>query len=163
MCQYMRRSHTYSPPCVVELQKPRSHASTCCMSIKLLDIALEMSCHPILRISAIHTICEVGQSHRHVDSPSLRVPKGTDCTVCTALAALMGTPSAGKIFLESLTGSGIEGIDLRDAQNFDSVALHSIYDITAYSGGRLTCKIRVDPAVQNRYHTLHGGCIGEPA
>ena len=75
----------------------------------------------------------------------------------------MGTPSAGKIFLESLTGSGIEGIDLRDAQNFDSVALHSIYDITAYSGGRLTCKIRVDPAVQNRYHTLHGGCIGEPA
>ena len=72
----------------------------------------------------------------------------------------MGSPSAGKLFLESLTGSGIEGIDLNNPQNFDSVALHSIYDITAYSG-RLTCKIRVDQAVQNRYHTLHGGCIGE--
>lgn len=74
----------------------------------------------------------------------------------------MGTPSAGKLFLQSLTGSGVEGLDLSNPQNFDSVALHSIYDIVPYSGGRLTCKIRVDQAVQNRYHTLHGGCIGEP-
>ena len=74
----------------------------------------------------------------------------------------MGTPDAGVMFLQALTGSGLEGIDLDQAPNFDTVALHSIYDIQAYpeTPGRLTCKLRVETPVQNRYRTLHGGCIG---
>ena len=74
----------------------------------------------------------------------------------------MGTPDAGKLFLSAATGSGLEGIDLVDAPNFDVVALQSIYDIQAYpeTPGRLTCKLRVEEPVQNRYRTLSGGCIG---
>ena len=73
----------------------------------------------------------------------------------------MGTPEAGELFLQALTGSGLTDIDLEQAPNFDTVALHSIYDIQAHPNGRLTCKLRVDEHVQNRYRTLHGGCIGE--
>ena len=43
---------------------------------------------------------------------------------------------------------------------FDTVALQTITDIRGYEG-RLTCLIPVEPRVQNRYGTLHGGCIGQ--
>jgi acyl-coenzyme A thioesterase PaaI-like protein len=71
----------------------------------------------------------------------------------------MGTPEAGKLFLESLTGSNLTDIDLEDAPVFDTVALNTIRDIQAFPG-RLTCIIPVEQRVQNRYGTLHGGCIG---
>lgn len=71
----------------------------------------------------------------------------------------MGTPEAGKLFLESLTGSGLEDLDLDNAPVFDTVALNTIRDIKA-TDGRVTCVIPVEPRVQNRYGTLHGGCIG---
>lgn len=71
----------------------------------------------------------------------------------------MGTPEAGKLFLEALTGSGLEDIDLDQAPNFDTVALHTIRDIKA-TDGRVTCVLPVEARVQNRYKTLHGGCIG---
>ncbi|BDA41735.1 probable acyl-coenzyme A thioesterase 13 [Coccomyxa sp. Obi] len=70
----------------------------------------------------------------------------------------MGTPEAGKLFLEALTGSGLEDIDLDHAPNFDTVALHTIRDIKA-TDGRVTCVLPVEARVQNRYNTLHGGCI----
>ncbi|KAK9909006.1 hypothetical protein WJX75_005981 [Coccomyxa subellipsoidea] len=70
----------------------------------------------------------------------------------------MGTPEAGKLFLESLTGSGLEDLDLDNAPVFDTVALNTIRDIKA-TDGRVTCVIPVEPRVQNRYGTLHGGCI----
>ncbi len=72
----------------------------------------------------------------------------------------MGTPEAGKFFLQALTGSGLDGDSLEENYMFDSVALHTIRDIKAYKG-RLTCIIPVEPRVQNRYGTLHGGCIGK--
>ena len=47
----------------------------------------------------------------------------------------MGTPDAGKLFLQALTGSGLEDIDLDHAPNFDTIALHSIYDIQVWNIG----------------------------
>lgn len=70
----------------------------------------------------------------------------------------MGTPEAGKLFLQALTGSG--STDMSEDSMFDTVALQTVTDIRAYKG-RLTCIIPVQPRVQNRYGTLHGGCIGQ--
>ena len=72
----------------------------------------------------------------------------------------MGTPEAGKLFLQALTGSGLGSPDLIEDSMFDTVALQTITDVRAYEG-RLTCIIPVEPRVQNRYGTLHGGCIGQ--
>lgn len=72
----------------------------------------------------------------------------------------MGTPEAGRLFLQALTGSGLGSPDLIEDSMFDTVALQTITDIRAYEG-RLTCIIPVEPRVQNRYGTLHGGCIGQ--
>ena len=74
----------------------------------------------------------------------------------------MGSPEAGKLFLASLTGSGLEDIIMEDAPYFDTVALHTIRDIEA-SEGRVTCIMPVTQRVANRYSTLHGGCIGVTA
>ena len=71
----------------------------------------------------------------------------------------MGSPQAGKLFLQALTGSGLESSALQQHIMFDTVALQTIKDIEA-SEGRLTCLMPVEERVQNRYGTLHGGCIG---
>lgn len=55
---------------------------------------------------------------------------------------------AGRIWLEHL---------IRDDPCFDHTALQGIKDIKT-SHGRLTCTLPVEPRVQNRYGTLHGGC-----
>lgn len=73
----------------------------------------------------------------------------------------MGTPEAGKLFLQALTGSGLDADSFKEHSIFDTVALQTIRDIKAYEG-RLTCIIPVELRVQNRYETLHGGCIGKP-
>ena len=73
----------------------------------------------------------------------------------------MGTPEAGKLFLQALTGSGLDADSLKEHSIFDTVALQTIRDIKAYKG-QLTCIIPVELRVQNRYRTLHGGCIGKP-
>lgn len=72
----------------------------------------------------------------------------------------MGTPEAGRLFLQALTGSGLDSSDLEQDSIFDTVSLQTIRDIKAYDG-RLTCIIPVERRVQNRYGTLHGGCIGQ--
>ena len=71
----------------------------------------------------------------------------------------MGSPKAGKLFLQALTGSGLDSSSLQEHSKFDTVALQTIKDIEA-SEGQVTCLIPVEERVQNRYGTLHGGCIG---
>lgn len=44
--------------------------------------------------------------------------------------------------------------------SFDTSALRSLEQLHA-EPGRFTCVLPVTPPVQNRYGTLHGGCIGE--
>lgn len=67
----------------------------------------------------------------------------------------MGSPESAKAFLEGIIScrldSGVPG-------NFDTVALGSLKDIRATSS-RVLCTLFVSPQVQNRYGTLHGGCI----
>ncbi|KAK9812786.1 hypothetical protein WJX72_003675 [[Myrmecia] bisecta] len=70
----------------------------------------------------------------------------------------MGTPEAGKLFLERLTSLSDSPIDLTTPRNFDTTALSGIRDVTT-SPGRLQCVMKVTPRVANRYGTLHGGCI----
>ena len=66
----------------------------------------------------------------------------------------MGSPELAYGFLlYSTTRHTKDG----DAEIFDTTALKGIYDIRA-EDGRVTCKLRVDPRVQNRNGTLHGGC-----
>lgn len=68
-------------------------------------------------------------------------------------------PEAGKSFLEYLVSTGEKDVDLNNAPSFDTTALHAVYDIRA-SEGKLVCKFPVTELVQNRFNTLHGGCIG---
>lgn len=70
----------------------------------------------------------------------------------------MGTVDAGRLFLEALTLVG-EAADLNAASNFDTTALNGLHSIQA-SPGRVVCRLPVSRRVQNRYKTLHGGCIG---
>jgi hypothetical protein len=70
----------------------------------------------------------------------------------------MGTVDAGRLFLEALTLAG-EAADLNAASNFDTTALNGLHSIQA-SPGRVLCRLPVAKRVQNRYSTLHGGCIG---
>ncbi|KAK9842085.1 hypothetical protein WJX81_007785 [Elliptochloris bilobata] len=69
----------------------------------------------------------------------------------------MGTVEAGKLFLEALTCAG-EQPDLNAASNFDTTALNGLKDIRA-TPGHVVCTLPVSKRVQNRYTTLHGGCI----
>eukprot|EP00884_Botryococcus_braunii_P006371 jgi/Botrbrau1/15735/Bobra.4_1s0104.2 len=67
-------------------------------------------------------------------------------------------PEAGAAFLEYIISAHDENLDLNKAASFDTTALHAIYDIEAFEG-RLVCKLPVTELVQNRFGTLHGGCI----
>lgn len=44
--------------------------------------------------------------------------------------------------------------------SFDTSALRGLRELQA-APGRFSCILPVTPPVQNRYGTLHGGCIGE--
>ena len=60
----------------------------------------------------------------------------------------MGSPEAGKLFLEALVSA--DGC-------FDHTALQNLHNVRA-SPGRVQCTMPVDDSVRNRYGTLHGGC-----
>lgn len=64
--------------------------------------------------------------------------------------------SAGRLFLKSI-------INERDEQgqplNFDALNLAELTDIDVESG-RCRCSLTITRRHQNRYGTLHGGCIG---
>ncbi|GAB4813667.1 hypothetical protein N2152v2_000713 [Parachlorella kessleri] len=68
----------------------------------------------------------------------------------------MGSPAGAVAFLETLVVQWNE--DSGDGQLFDTTALQGLKDITA-EHGRVTCRLPVRTRVQNRYGTLHGGCI----
>lgn len=42
---------------------------------------------------------------------------------------------------------------------FDSLVLHGLHDFEA-GDGKVSCCLEVTEQLQNRYGTLHGGCIG---
>lgn len=72
----------------------------------------------------------------------------------------MASAEAAVAFLEYLTSNVIKDeVDLNSSPCFDTLAMVDLKDITA-SPGRVVCRFPVTERVQNRYNTLHGGCIG---
>ena len=75
--------------------------------------------------------------------------------------ANLPSPDFGVQFLTAIIGNAAptagDGKNMNQASRFDSV-LHSLRDFEA-SPGKVTCKVTVTPAMQNRNGTLHGGCI----
>lgn len=74
----------------------------------------------------------------------------------------MGTPEKAISFLTDLTSWHSKNFRPDTTNNFDSNALAGMI-ITDVSPGRMLCELAVTPRVQNRFGSLHGGCIGEPA
>lgn len=68
------------------------------------------------------------------------------------------TPEAAELFISDMISDVREGFDLESTQNFEATALHGVKDITA-THGQVVCTLPVTQRVQNRYNTLHGGCI----
>lgn len=61
-------------------------------------------------------------------------------------------------FLENVTAQrDADGV----SQSFDTTALSRLHSIEVPAPGRLTAVLPITPEVQNRYGTLHGGCIGD--
>lgn len=66
-----------------------------------------------------------------------------------------GKPEFARLFLEALISQTAED----DEKNFDTTALKGLR-VVEVGHGKVTCKFPVTQRVQNRYGTLHGGCIG---
>lgn len=64
----------------------------------------------------------------------------------------MGSPAAGVLFLEHAVGTAPAGC-------WDSHTLSDLSNISCPAPGVVTCRLGVGPLVQNRYKTLHGGCV----
>ena len=73
----------------------------------------------------------------------------------------MGTPEAARVFLDVLVANDLPDLaqKLDSAPSFDALALHSLV-VHSVSPGCVLARLHVAPRVQNRYTTLHGGCIG---
>lgn len=67
----------------------------------------------------------------------------------------MGTTAAAIAFL-SATVNQFDGDG--NSGHFDTTALQGLTDISA-ERGKITCRLPVAARLQNRYNTLHGGCI----
>ena len=74
---------------------------------------------------------------------------------------LAAMPEEAEEFITDMITDVQEGFQPEATTNFEATALHGLRDITAASG-RVVCTLPVRQRVQNRYKTLHGGCIGEP-
>ena len=70
-------------------------------------------------------------------------------------------PEEAEEFITDMISDVQEGFQPEATTNFEATALHGLKDITA-ANGRVVCTLPVKQRVQNRYKTLHGGCIGEP-
>lgn len=69
----------------------------------------------------------------------------------TAGAATLSAEQRAALFLETqIKGAAI---------GFDTIALAGLKDIKGEKG-RVVCSLLVEPKLQNRYGTLHGGCTG---
>ena len=69
-------------------------------------------------------------------------------------------PQEAEAFITDMVSAVLEGFQPEATTNFEATALHGLTDITAASG-TVVCTLPVKQRVQNRYNTLHGGCIGE--
>jgi len=69
------------------------------------------------------------------------------------------TPEAAEDFITDMINDVREGFQADATQNFEATALYGLRDITA-TRGQVVCTLPVNQRVQNRYNTLHGGCIG---
>ena len=70
----------------------------------------------------------------------------------TPPAGGMGSAAAGVEFLRHSVGAS-------PADCWDSHTLSGLRDISCPEPGVITCELSVGPLVQNRYKTLHGGCV----
>ena len=70
----------------------------------------------------------------------------------------MGSPDAGKRFLELAVSQRCPKDN--EPLDFDGVALRGLAVVSAEHGA-VECRLPVTRHNQNRYGTLHGGCIGE--
>ncbi len=69
------------------------------------------------------------------------------------------TPEAAEDFITDMINDVREGFQADATRNFEATALYGLRDITA-TRGQVVCILPVNLRVQNRYNTLHGGCIG---
>ena len=72
------------------------------------------------------------------------------------------TPEAAEDFITDMINDVREGFQADATRNFEATALCGLRDITA-TRGQVVCVLPVNQRVQNRYNTLHGGCIGRHA
>ena len=71
----------------------------------------------------------------------------------------MGSPARAVSFLTDLTSWHTDTFNAETTGNFDTTALHGLKVISS-TAGQMTCNFPVNTRVQNRFGTLHGGCIG---
>ena len=71
----------------------------------------------------------------------------------------MGSPERAISFLTDLTSWNTEGFRPDNAGTFEATALHGL-KVTEAASGRMVCDFPVHKRVQNRFGTLHGGCVG---
>ncbi len=69
------------------------------------------------------------------------------------------TPEAAEDFITDMISDVREGFQTDATRNFEATALYGLRNITA-TRGQVVCTLPVSQRVQNRYNTLHGGCIG---
>ena len=72
----------------------------------------------------------------------------------------MGSPAKAISFLTDLTSWHSQTFRPDTTRNFDTTALAGLQIITV-SPGRMLCELPVAPRVQNRFGSLHGGCLGK--
>ena len=72
----------------------------------------------------------------------------------------MGSPARAISFLTDLTSWHTHNFNPETTSNFDTTALHGLKIIKS-TAGQMTCDFPVNKRVQNRFGTLHGGCIGK--
>ena len=72
----------------------------------------------------------------------------------------MGSPTRAVSFLTDLTSWHADNFRPDSTGDFDTTALHGL-KVTKSVAGRMLCDFPVEKRVQNRFGTLHGGCVGK--
>jgi len=67
----------------------------------------------------------------------------------------MSNPDIGRQFLQAIIS---RQLDNGEAGTFDALVLGSLQNIKG-TRGKLTCSMMIVPQLQNRYGTMHGGCM----
>lgn len=72
----------------------------------------------------------------------------------------MGSPAKAISFLTDLTSWHYKTFRPDTTNNFDTTALAGLKVVNT-TPGRMLCELHVAPRVQNRFGSLHGGCVGK--